>query len=342
LSVVFVIALPTFSPELALYCSGSLGLVAIAGLFRPFRLLRSRLLSFVIAGVSALGIIASLAERQIQQETAAKQQREVRLEQLRNSDPAAYLNELKAAGDTRWESELRNLDPKGYEFLLAERHRQKEEARKAEIASLLDELKTLPSAEPSRVLALFSRLAALDPGNPAYKAKRDALATQAAEAGRKAEIAKLLDELKTVPATEMDRIHTLYLNLTTLDPKNEDYKKKKEAIAKQLGEAVRKQDQASNPERFVTIESFSWSKEGFGSIMEASFTIKNSLPWAVKDVEIRCEHEAASGTTIDANARTVYDRIEANSTKRINKFNMGIIHSQATRSGCRVTKVVRW
>jgi hypothetical protein len=96
----------------------------------------------------------------------------------------------------------------------------------------------------------------------------------------------------------------------------------------------------ANPETYVVIEDFSWTKQGFGNIMEANFTIKNSLPWAVKDIEIRCEHDAPSGTTIDSTTRTIYERFEANKSRRIAKFSMGFIHSQANRSGCRIVRVV--
>jgi hypothetical protein len=66
----------------------------------------------------------------------------------------------------------------------------------------------------------------------------------------------------------------------------------------------------------------------------------HSLPWPVKDIEVHCRHDAPSGTTIDSNTRTIYERIDANKSKRIDKFNMGFIHSQAERSGCRITRVV--
>jgi hypothetical protein len=160
------------------------------------------------------------------QDIAEKQESAARLQELRNSDPQAYLAELKAAGDSRWEFELQALDPQRYEIFVAERHRNEEAARKLEITGLLDELKTVPPTDPKKLLALYSRLSTLDPTNPAYKSKRDGLA-------RKAEIAELLAELKTIPATDINRIHTIYLNLTALDPTNKEYRKKREAIAKQ-------------------------------------------------------------------------------------------------------------
>ena len=39
---------------------------------------------------------------------------------------------------------------------------------------------------------------------------------------------------------------------------------------------------------------FSWGKTGFGSIMEANFTIKNNSDYNIKDIEIECEHTAKS------------------------------------------------
>lgn len=99
-------------------------------------------------------------------------------------------------------------------------------------------------------------------------------------------------------------------------------------------------EQRANPEKFVTIEQFSWSKGGFDNIMMVNFSIKNSLPWPVKDIDVRCDSNAPSGTAIDLNRRTIYERIEAKKAKRLTEFNMGFIHSQAKRSGCTVVGVV--
>jgi hypothetical protein len=81
---------------------------------------------------------------------------------------------------------------------------------------------------------------------------------------------------------------------------------------------------------------FTWSKDGFGSVMMASFIIQNPTRYRFKDVEIKCTHSAPSGTEIDSNTRTIYEMFEPRSTKQINKMNMGFIHSQATSSECRI------
>ena len=112
-----------------------------------------------------------------------------------------------------------------------------------------------------------------------------------------------------------------------------------DADNKLLQAKISAEDKTSQPHHYVTIENFSWSTDGFGTVMMANFTIKNSLASPVKDIEITCTHSAPSGTQIDSNTRTIYQRIEANATTRVSQFNMGFINSQATRSGCEVIKV---
>jgi len=63
---------------------------------------------------------------------------------------------------------------------------------------------------------------------------------------------------------------------------------------------------------------YEWSKEGFGNVMEASFTIDNQSTYDIKDIEITCNHMAKSGTVIDSNKRTIYDIVKANSKKKVN------------------------
>jgi hypothetical protein len=91
-----------------------------------------------------------------------------------------------------------------------------------------------------------------------------------------------------------------------------------------------------NPERYLEISKFSWSKEGLGSFMVADFSIKNTSDYDLKDISIRCRHSAPSGTVIDSNERTIYEIIKAKTIKPIRHFSMGFVHSQAARSGCEV------
>jgi hypothetical protein len=92
--------------------------------------------------------------------------------------------------------------------------------------------------------------------------------------------------------------------------------------------------------RNVEIAKWSWQKGGFDSVMIATFTFKNNNDFPVKDVTVRCVHTAPSGTVIDDNTRTIYERIEPHKKHTVRDFSMGFIHSQANRSSCQVTGVV--
>jgi hypothetical protein len=87
----------------------------------------------------------------------------------------------------------------------------------------------------------------------------------------------------------------------------------------------------------VTIGGFSWQKDSFGSVMKATFVIYNHNKFAVKDVTVTCTHATNSGTKIDSNTRTVYERINVGGYQSVVQMNMGFIHSAATSSKCEIT-----
>lgn len=158
------------------------------------------------------------------------------------------------------------------------------------------------------------------------------------EEERQTKIAMLQVEVKKVPASDYATNLKMYDELRKLDPNNQLFQKKYTHY-KDKKDAAR--DMERYPERFVKISNFSWSKSAYGSVMEATFTIKNTLPFAVKDIRVKCSHSAPSGTVIDSNERVIYEVIKAKKARTFREFNMGFIHSQATRSGCRITDVTR-
>jgi hypothetical protein len=85
---------------------------------------------------------------------------------------------------------------------------------------------------------------------------------------------------------------------------------------------------------------FSWSKGAFDNVMLATFVIKNPTSRRLKDIEVTCKHFAPSGTQIDRNVRTIYEIVPPKSSKNIERFNMGFIHSQAQSSACAITNLV--
>jgi membrane protein implicated in regulation of membrane protease activity len=87
----------------------------------------------------------------------------------------------------------------------------------------------------------------------------------------------------------------------------------------------------------LTINGLHWRKNGFGTIMTASFVLHNGNTFPVKDLTVTCNHTANSGTKIDSNTRTIYELIGANGYHSVNDMNMGFIHSAVSSSTCRVT-----
>jgi hypothetical protein len=90
----------------------------------------------------------------------------------------------------------------------------------------------------------------------------------------------------------------------------------------------------------IKVEALSWSKEGFGNVMVATFRIDNNNPVPIKDVQVTCAHFANSGSMIDGNTRIVYEFINANSYHYVRDMNMGFINIQAERSRCDATDFV--
>ncbi len=86
----------------------------------------------------------------------------------------------------------------------------------------------------------------------------------------------------------------------------------------------------------VTMTDFYWVKGGFDTVMMLDFTIRNDNNYAVKDFTIKCEHSSPSGTRIDQNTRTVYERLSAHESRSWQRFSMGFIHNQVFKSNCKV------
>lgn len=81
---------------------------------------------------------------------------------------------------------------------------------------------------------------------------------------------------------------------------------------------------------------YKWSKDGFGTIMMVDLVFINPSPYPAKDITVTCTHYAPSGTEIDSNTRTIYEVVPAKGVKKVNDFNMGFIHSQASSTRCKI------
>ena len=228
---------------------------------------------------------------------------------------------------------------------VAERSRQyeaamaaAEKARKAELrksnpAQYLAELqaKNDPSWE--------REFEALDPsGYEQYSAEQQ----RKLEAQRQADI-KLLSEQLSRTSDEIEAQLNIYERLAGLDRSNKEYAKQV-SLLKPKVDALREArelaaDQLRNPRKYVTLSNFRWSKGGFGTVMLASFTIKNELPFDVRDIGVLCTLSGSSGSMIDAKGTVLYLKVPAKSSKRSGEINLGFVNQQAASANCEVLKV---
>ena len=85
---------------------------------------------------------------------------------------------------------------------------------------------------------------------------------------------------------------------------------------------------------------FRWGTEA-DILMKLSGKVHNGNTFPIKDIEITCQHSAPSGTKIDSNKRTIYERIDAGASLPIKNFDMGFIHTQATSTSCSITDLAK-
>lgn len=91
----------------------------------------------------------------------------------------------------------------------------------------------------------------------------------------------------------------------------------------------------------LRVTGFSFRKEGFGTMMKATFVVHNDSLIPVKDIEVTCNHSANSGTIIDSNTRTVYEVVNSKSYVSVVNMDMGFIHSKVVDSSCKITAFSR-
>jgi hypothetical protein len=203
-----------------------------------------------------------------------------------------------------------------------------------------------PAAQQARLATLNERmLVALQQVAPELEAQergRRAAAEQAAaiQAQRqhaemkRVETARALAALKTIPRDDHSARLVQYERLAALAPERRDY-------ARQVAELTRVKEQQeavrTNPAQGLVLADYSWSKNGFGSVMVLDAAVRNESAVVLKDFTIECRHTAPSGTQIDSNTRVVYERVAPGTTKRLRHFNMGFIATQAAATSCAIT-----
>ncbi|HEY3874038.1 MAG TPA: hypothetical protein VGM92_01045 [Candidatus Kapabacteria bacterium] len=103
-----------------------------------------------------------------------------------------------------------------------------------------------------------------------------------------------------------------------------------------MPQPMTKLDPHEDAMKTTTIAKYHGHKDDSGMILYETFTIRNNGDAAVKDLTIKCDNGAPSGTVIDSNTRTIYQIVPAHKSRTFSNFNMGFIHPQATSSGCEI------
>ncbi|QBY56465.1 hypothetical protein [Cupriavidus oxalaticus] len=163
------------------------------------------------------------------------------------------------------------------------------------------------------------------------------------EVMRVEEIARLKFEL-IKPYINDERAAEIYRRLASLEPSEKTFADKADQLERKLSVQKAAADllekQRRRPKDYVSLSKTAYRRAGFGTILEADFTIKNDLPWPIKDITLTCELYGASETKIDSNTRTIYERIEPKRAKIIKNFSMGFIHSQSSKTSREIDDVV--
>lgn len=164
------------------------------------------------------------------------------------------------------------------------------------------------------------------------------LEAAALEKRNAAEIAKLREEVVSVPSSDPDANLRIYSRLVELAPANREFADKKAEYEAKIAARARYRD---NPEEALEIKDMDWSKGGFGSVMIIDrLTIRNDAPFNIKDFVLLCVHQGPSGTDMDRNTRTVYEIVPAGGEKTVREIHMGFIHSQVATSRCEIRDAV--
>jgi len=90
----------------------------------------------------------------------------------------------------------------------------------------------------------------------------------------------------------------------------------------------------------LTLKHIGWYNGGFGNIYMGDFKVHNNSDRNIKDISIECTMNAKSGTDVGKVSATIYENINAKSSKRFKEVNMGFMNSQAKTSNCEIISAV--
>jgi hypothetical protein len=150
-------------------------------------------------------------------------------------------------------------------------------------------------------------------------------------ARNQAKIASLLAVMKTLGDRDYEARLSFWNDIVALAPANAEYARRQQEMA---DEVARLGYLRENPELGAVVERIRPRKEGFGNVLVIDITLRNDALSHLKDFQISCTTRARSGTIVSNNTRTLYEVVDARSTRTFRKLNMGFINSQSSKTNC--------
>lgn len=142
---------------------------------------------------------------------------------------------------------------------------------------------------------------------------------------------QLVRDEATVPRNAVETRLLLWNDITQLVPDNANYARRRDAIQKEVDDLAVFRE---NPEQAAEIVKVRGRKGGFGTVLIADLTIRNRGLSNLKDFVVSCPAMGPSGTVISEPRTTVYDTVEARSTRTIRNVTIGFANPQTKSFRC--------
>jgi hypothetical protein len=93
-------------------------------------------------------------------------------------------------------------------------------------------------------------------------------------------------------------------------------------------------DVRRNPEDYLRLQRFTWTKGGFDSVAIISGRIRNTSSFEMKDVRLECEVTGESGSVLSRDTVTIYKTVAAGGLIYFSDLSLSFINQQSSRLGC--------
>lgn len=210
--------------------------------------------------------------------------------------------------------------------------------RELQIDANAKEIAALGQSNPAAQAAALAKadtemLSAIGKVDPSLRDEEIARRNEAKAVANAPRIAELLAQGRKLDKGDVDGRISIWRKLVSLAPGEADYRTSLTELEEKKARADRIR---ANPEEGVEVVVYRWHTSGFGAVMMLDITLRNDSSVELRDFVINCEHSGPSGTVIDRNSRTLYEKLAAGEKRKFRNVNMGLIHSQVEKTACQV------